>query len=181
MTPDDDLIRKLETFFRRHEIRSLEVSKGEGISRGSEISNINLRLINDKNSSDSDYPVHFKLQSQCKDIHKYLDSIRTEPSFSVNLKSTSETVDITARLSEFIDVIGDRVKSALKEQTVQNIRYVGNTFILNNSTRFRVLSDEGEGRLNIEVLTKDKPLDAKLTASGLLDGLYLGSIKLLDA
>lgn len=29
MTPDDDLIRKLETFFRRHEIRSLEVSKGK--------------------------------------------------------------------------------------------------------------------------------------------------------
>jgi hypothetical protein len=34
--------------------------------------------------------------------------------------------------------------------------------------------------LNIELLSTDKPLDAMLTASGLLDGLYLGSIKLVS-
>ena len=88
---------------------------------------------------------------------------------------------VNNKLRSFIEIIRDRVKSAQKEQSVQNITYVGNTFILNNSTKFKVLSDEGEGRLKIEVLTKDKPLDALLTASGLLDGLYLGSIKLIDS
>ena len=179
---DKDTEELLERFFRRYDIRSLQVSKGLGITNLTEISDISMHLIKDRSNPNDDYLVEFKLQRDCADMHLYLESIETEPSFSVKLAATDESMSqaLGEKLTSFIELIRERVKSALKEQQVQNITYVGNTFILNNSTKFKVLSDEGEGRLNIEVLTKDKPLDAMLTASGLLDGLYLGSIKLVE-
>ncbi|NKB37137.1 MAG: hypothetical protein GKR93_08180 [Gammaproteobacteria bacterium] len=181
---DEETTEVISRFFRRYEIRSLAVSKGLGITNQTEISDITMHLINDAAKPESDYLVEFKLQRECADIHHYLKSIQSEPTFSIELDSAlskKESQSIKEKLNSFVDLIRERVKSALKEQQVQNITYVGNTFILNNSTKFKVLSDEGEGRLNIEVLTKDKPLDALLTASGLLDGLYLGSIKLAES
>ena len=173
----------LSRFFRRYDIRSLEVRKGLGITNLTEISDITMHLVKDRSNPEEDYLVEFKLQRECADIHLYLESIQTEPAFDIKLAAVDESLAqaLDEQLLAFIELIRERVKSALKEQQVQNITYVGNTFILNNSTRFKVLSDEGEGRLNIEVLTKDKPLDAMLTASGLLDGLYLGSIKLVES
>ena len=169
-------------FLKRYEIRSMQIERGLGITNSTEISDINIMFIKDEDDESLDYSVQFKLQSNCADIFNYLKAIeaRTEPDVELNLQLTpkdSETVN--SKLQSFIDLIRERVISAQKEEKVQNIAFVGNTFILNNSTTFKVLSDEGEGRLNIELLSTDKPLDAMLTASGLLDGLYLGSIKLV--
>ena len=171
-------------FFERYEIRSISIEKGLGITNSTEISDINLLFITEQDDPGSNYTVEFKLQRECADISQTIKAIHTEPEFSIELTPQSDNInpeELNEKLRSFIDTIRDRVISALKEQTVQNISYVGNTFILNNSTRFKVLSDEGEGRLNIEVLTLDKPLDALLTASGLLDGLYSGSIKLVES
>ncbi len=170
-------------FFERYEIRSISIEKGLGITNSTEISDINMLFIKEQTDQSLDYSVEFKLQRECADISQYIKAINTGPEFTIELTQGANNIDpqvLNDKLQNFIEAIRDRVKSALKEQTVQNISYVGNTFILNNSTKFKVLSDEGEGRLNIEVLTKDKPLDALLTASGLLDGLYLGSIKLVE-
>jgi hypothetical protein len=60
---------------------------------------------------------------------------------------------------------------------VQNITYLGNTFVLNNKTVFDVVDDEG-GRLSIEMHRGNERRPAMLLASALLDGLYDGSIKL---
>ncbi len=174
----------ISDLFRRFDIRSMSVNKGSGITKQSEISDINLMFIKDEKDESLDYSVKFKLQHECADIWQFLKAITAEPEFSIELTQQSEKLDgkiVNDKLKSLIDIIRDRVKSAQKEQSVQNISYVGNTFILNNSTKFKVLSDEGEGRLNIEVITEGTHLDAKLTASGLLDGLYLGSIKLLDS
>jgi len=171
-------------FFERYEIRSISIEKGLGITNSTEIRDINMLFIKEQTDQSLDYSVEFKLQRECADISQYIKAINTGPEFTIELTQGANNIDpqvLNDKLQNFIEAIRDRVKSALKEQTVQNISYVGNTFILNNSTRFKVLSDEGEGRLNIEVLTKDKPLDALLTASGLLDGLYLGSIKLVES
>ena len=171
-------------FFERYEIRSISIEKGLGITNSTEISDINMLFIKEQTDQSLDYSVEFKLQRECADISQYIKAINTGPEFTIELTQGANNIDpqvLNDKLQNFIEAIRDRVKSALKEQTVQNISYVGNTFILNNSTKFKVLSDEGEGRLNIEVLTKDKPLDALLTASGLLDGLYLGSIKLVES
>ena len=171
-------------FFERNEIRSISIEKGLGITNSTEISDINMLFIKEQTDQSLDYSVEFKLQRECADISQYIKAINTRPEFTIELTQGANNIDpqvLNDKLQNFIEAIRDRVISALKEQTVQNISYVGNTFILNNSTRFKVLSDEGEGRLNIEVLTKDNPLDALLTASGLLDGLYLGSIKLVES
>lgn len=170
-------------FFRRFEIRSMTIKKGLGITNNTEISDITLLFIKEQENQSLDYSVQFKLQKECADISQYIESINTEPEFYIGLTQQSGKISadlLNDKLQTFINIIRDRVKSAQKEQKVQNISYVGNTFILNNSTKFKVLSDEGEGQLNIEVLTLDLPLDAKLTASGLLDGLYLGFIKLVE-
>lgn len=184
IVPNEKTLALTSDFFRRFGIRSVTIKKGLGITKNIEISDINLLFVEEREHQNPDYSVQFKLQKECADISQYLVSINTEPEFSIELSKQSEKINaelLNDKLQAFIGIIGDRVKSAQKEQKVQNISYVGNTFILNNSTKFKVLSDEGEGRLNIEVLTKDLPLDAKLTASGLLDGLYLGFIKLVES
>ena len=174
----------MSDFFTQFKILSMKIDKGLGVTNSIEISDINFQFIEDRAEESLDYSVEFKLQQESADICQYLKAIITEPEFSVELTSLSNRTDaeiLNNKLQTFIELIRERIKSAQKEQIVQNISYVGNTFILNNSTKFKVLSDEGEGRLNIEILTKDLPLDALLTASGLLDGLYLGSIKLIES
>jgi hypothetical protein len=169
-------------FLKRYEIRSMHIDRGLGITNSTEISNINIMFIKVEADESLDYSVQFKLQSCCADSFQYLKSIKAgaEPGIELNSRlTTKDSETVNYKLQSFIDLIRERVISAQKEEKVQNISYVGNIFILNNSTKFKVLSDEGEGRLNIELLSTDKPLDAMLTASGLLDGLYLGSIKLV--
>ena len=169
-------------FLQRFEIRSITIAKGVGITKSAEISDISIFLIKQQDDKNLDYCVEFKLQNEGADICQYLVAVTTIPEFSITLTQQCQDMCkdiVNDKICGFVDIIRERVKSTLKEQKVQDITFVGNTFILNNSTKFKVLSDEGEGRLNIEVLTKDLPLDAKLTASGLLDSLYLGSIKLI--
>lgn len=177
-------LRVVETFCRRYEIRSLKVEKGQGITGSVEISDVTLILLKDaENNDEQEHIIEFKLQRESAGIFRYLVSIATEPELRIELGEAATRLDeqaLNGCVQDFIGVITPRVKSALKEERVQNIRYVGNTFVLNNSTVFRVLSDEGEGRLNIEVLSEGQPMDAVLTASGLLDGLYLGSIQLVE-
>ena len=60
---------------------------------------------------------------------------------------------------------------------MQNIEYLGNTFVLNGKTVFDVVADE-DGRLTIEMHKGEKRQRAMLLASSLLDGLYDGSIRL---
>lgn len=80
-------------------------------------------------------------------------------------------------LSDFFKRIEKRLGKIRHEQSVQNITYLGNTFVLNNKTIFDVVDDEG-GRLSIEMHRGDERRPAMLLASALLDGLYDGSIKL---
>ena len=181
--PSNETLQMVESFCRRNEIRSLTVERDEGITSSTEISNINLTLVKDNDGDSSEYIVDFKLQYESSDIFRYLREISIGTRTSIQLTEEAERHEpgfIDQQLRDFIKNIVERVKSARKEETVQNIKYVGNTFILNNATVFKVLSDEGEGRLNIEVLSEVQPMDAVLTASGLLDGLYLGSIRLVE-
>ncbi len=180
---DEKKLTLAADYFSRNELRSLTIKRGLGITKNTEISDIDIMFIKDKEDEKLDYSVKFKLQTECADIFHFVRTINTRPTFSIELTKEAEKMQIelvNEKLLSLIEIIRDRVKSAQKEQKVQNISYVGNTFILNNSTKFKVLSDDGEGRLNIEILTRDMPMDALLTASGLLDGLYLGSIKLAE-
>ena len=181
---DEKTLTQASDYFSRNELRSLTIKRGLGITKNTEISDIDIIFIKDKEDEKLDYSVKFKLQTECADIFHFVRAINTSPTFSIELTKETKKMQaelVNEKLLSLIEIIRDRVKSAQKEQKVQNISFVGNTFILNNSTKFKVLSDDGEGRLNIEILTRDMPMDALLTASGLLDGLYLGSIKLAES
>ena len=80
-------------------------------------------------------------------------------------------------LADFFKRIETRLEKIRHEQSVQNITYLGNTFVLNNKTLFDVVGDE-DGRLAIEMHRGEERRPAVLLASALLDGLYDGSIKL---
>jgi hypothetical protein len=82
-------------------------------------------------------------------------------------------------LSSFFQRIETRLEKIRHEQSVQNITYLGNTFVLNNKTVFDVVGDE-DGRLSIEMHRGGERQPAVLLASALLDGLYDGSIKLRE-
>jgi hypothetical protein len=180
----ESTLTQVADYFSQNEIRSMTIKRGLGITKNTEISDIDLMFIKDQGNQELDYSIKFKLQTECADIFRYIKAIKTMPIFTVELAEDSDKIQaeiVNEKLLSLIEIVRERVKSAQKEQKVQSISYVGNTFILNNSTKFRVLSDDGEGRLNIEILSKDLPMDALLTASGLLDGLYLGSIKLAES
>ena len=80
-------------------------------------------------------------------------------------------------LELFLKRLENRLEKIRHEQSVQNITYLGNTFVLNNKTVFDVVGDE-DGRLSIEMHRGGERQPAMLLASALLDGLYDGSIKL---
>ena len=94
----------------------------------------------------------------------------------VHLEHGSAGAD-EAALAGFFRRIESRLAKIQHEQSVQNITYLGNTFILNNKTVFDVVADE-DGRLGIEMHRGEERRPAMLLASALLDGLYDGSIKL---
>jgi hypothetical protein len=81
-------------------------------------------------------------------------------------------------LGRFFAAIESRLAKIQHEQSVQNITYLGNTFVLNNKTVFDVMDDD-DGRLTIEMHRGDERQQAMLLASSLLDGLYDGSIRLV--
>jgi hypothetical protein len=80
-----------------------------------------------------------------------------------------------AVLRRFFRRIESRLEKVRHEQSVQNVAYLGNTFILNNKTVFDVVADE-DGKLTIEMHRGGERRTAMLLASALLDGLYDGSI-----
>ena len=94
----------------------------------------------------------------------------------VHVEHGGAGTDETA-LADFFRRIETRLAKIQHEQSVQNITYLGNTFILNDKTVFDVVGDE-DGRLSIEMHRGDERKPAMLLASALLDGLYDGSIRL---
>jgi hypothetical protein len=83
---------------------------------------------------------------------------------------------IAGKVRDFIAAIRERVEKIHKEQSILGTQPVGKIFVLNNKTRFKVLADDGEGQLSIEIMDKEGGREARLGANDLLDGLYVGLI-----
>lgn len=112
-----------------------------------------------------------------------MKNITAKPTLSLELTDDGSELDeeqLDKLVQKFLKLIKTRVEKAKQEQDVQSIRFVGNTFVLNKSTTFKVLSDDGDGRLNIEILGGDGLQDVMMSAHGLLDGLYTGFIELVE-
>ncbi len=166
------------SFMRNNNVSRITTNNNIDIT-GQNISDVNIFCINDKYG---DYKVSFKLGDDCAEICQYLLSVSNQPSFTIELSLHANECDesqLKSLFDHFMKLIKPRLIEAQKEQEIQSIEFIGNTFILNNHTTFTVLTDDGEGRLTIEIIgsKKDEQQPLNLSSHGLLDGLYLGSIK----
>ena len=173
----------ISSFFDTYEIRTLAIVEATSLDKKT-ISEVQILFIHDAKEGERDYSVKFKLLEECIDIYEYIKTFDTKTDVSVELNEKGKELsqeELDELIKTFFDTITTRVKKIRKEESVQAITYVGNTFTLYNTTTFKVLSDDGEGRLEIEILSKDKSMqEAGMTSHSLLDGLYSGAIQLVE-
>jgi hypothetical protein len=152
----------------RYGVRSVTLSQATGVVDDAEaVCNITLDF-------DDDYRVQFKLPAHATPFSEGV--VAMSAGGEVTLEEGRDTVS-EETLSSFFRDIESRLDKIQHEQDVQNITYLGNTFVLNNKTVFDVIADD-EGRLTIDMHRGDTRQQAMLLASSLLDGLYDGSIVL---
>lgn len=176
-------------FFKQYHVISIEVMASSGICEQTPVADILVMCEREPGEADSRYQVNFKLQQQAAEIAQYLLCIETGPPARVWLRPEHPLVwwrDSASKLSQqasgqllkdFINNITIRIKEAKREQSIQSIQFVGNHFVLNNTTVFKVLSDDGNGRLSIDIQGDGGEQSLLLSAHGLMDGLYMGAIK----
>lgn len=169
-------------FLASNGIQSIEINRNVNFKNDREISDVVLHNSHDVQGQTSNYRVAFKLQEAGADSYQFFSRITAQPlaiAFT-DQGQQLEPQERERRIQEFLALIKTRAEKARQEQEVQSIKFVGNTFILNRSTTFKVLADDGEGRLDIEILSGEGLQEAMLSAHGLLDGLYTGFIELVE-
>lgn len=170
-------------FLDTNEVQSISIAPNVNFNGGRQISDVILVGNQEVEGVAEDCQVSFKLQDEGADLCQYLKNITAKPTLSLELTDDGSELDeeqLDKLVQKFLKLIKTRVEKAKQEQDVQSIRFVGNTFVLNKSTTFKVLSDDGDGRLNIEILGGDGLQDVMMSAHGLLDGLYTGFIELVE-
>jgi len=166
-------------FFETYRIRSIGISVGADI-RKDVISEVEINFYRDADNDAAGYVVSFKLLDKASDAHRYLRGF-DGPLSTIRVQLTEEADGmgqsaIAHKVRDFITAIEKRVEKIHKEQSILGIQPVGRIFILNHKTRFKVVAEDGEGQLSIELLDKESGRAAKLGANDLLDGLYVGLI-----
>ena len=120
------------------------------------------------------YRVQFKLQGELALLGESLSRIDADGTLTA-MAGQGDSAAQEPLLERFFKSIEGRLQRIRHEQEVQNIRYLGNTFVLHGRTVFDVVADE-DGRLTLEMHRGSERQQAMLLASALLDGLYDGSI-----
>lgn len=177
--PDERIQSRLGAFFDKYLILGIGVV-ASGDIRNTEASEVEVRFASEADTAKPAYQVSFKLLNAGSDSHRYLDAIeKRSGAFTLQLTEIGRELGpdaIADKVRALLDAIEDRVAKVHREQSIMGIQPVGETFLLNNKTRFKVISDDGEGHLRIELLDRDGDNTASLLANDLLDGLYVGLI-----
>jgi len=165
------------TFFRRHGIYAITLTPMSGITAAHSVCDLGIEFAADKNHTD--YRAQFKLQGDEASIGDLVTHIDATGRLKL-AESQSESSSLHAVLESFLKAIETRVAKVRHEQSVQSVTFLGNRFMLNGKIEFTVVEDV-EGRLKIELHKGEDRQPAVLLASSLLDGLYDGSIQLLNS
>lgn len=168
--------QKVGDFFERHGIQTITLTPMAGVTDAHRVCDLALEFSGDDNHAP--YRAQFKLQSDEALIGDTLRRIDATGQLQL-VEGESTTPAINADIDSFFRAIATRVAKVRHEQSVQSVKFLGNSFILNAKTVFTVVEDN-EGRLSIELHKGKERQPAMLMASSLLDGLYDGSIALLD-
>jgi hypothetical protein len=177
---DDSTQAAIRHFVNQFDVKSLETAENCGIRPGHEVTDLVLYCGKEIDGKPEQYKVQFKLAEEHNTVNRYLLKLEAEPELTIKLgdkpdELASGMMDIELR--NFFRFITARMIKAKQEEDIQSIPFVGNTFVLNRVTTFKVLSDDGDGRLTIQVLKSDREQELMLSAHGLMDGLYTGFIK----
>ena len=175
-----DVIRDVHQFFTALSIRTITLGANTCIKNREPVTDVIVQCVSD---GGSEYTVSFKLQTICADMFRYLMKIETAQEIKVTFTQAAldmATEERQTLLDRFLRTINHRIRAAKKEQEIQSIKYLGNTFELNKKTVFKVTSDDGEGHLGIEILGNPVSQELKLSSHDLLDGLYSGAIRQLQ-
>ena len=158
-------------YFKRYAISRIALETQPGVVDSAErVCNLNLTF-------EPGYQVQFKLLGKEALLAERITGL--SPNGVVTTVSGGDATDLEVELEAFFKSIESRLDRIEHEERVQSIVFLGNTFVLNNKTVFDVVKDE-DGRLTIEMHRGTDRQIAMLLASSLLDGLYDGSITLLD-
>jgi len=164
------------TFFARHKILTITLTPMAGVTSAHRVCDLEIEFSGDNDPAT--YHAQFKLQGNEARIGDRLRRISASGKLQwIDHHSGSATRESV--LETFFRDIDSRITKLQQEQSVQAIRFPGNSFVLHGKTVFTVLEDV-EGRLSIELHKGDDRQPAVLLASSLLDGLYDGSIQMLD-
>lgn len=122
-----------------------------------------------------EYRASFSLEGEDARIGEFVSSV--DASGEITLADLRDgRGSPSAVLAPFLRQIENRIAKIEQEQSIQRIRFLGNSFLLHGTTLFTVVSDE-DGRLGIEIHKGSDRQSANLMAGNLLDGLYDGSIQ----
>lgn len=175
-----EIRRSIEQFFRAHALKRIDLSPSTDINGRNTVTDVAASC---RSQQGGDYSINFKLQADAADISEFLVRMAVTPEVAVVFTEAGLALAAAGRaalLQRFLHSVDRRIREAKKEQEIQSIQYLGNTFELNKQTVFTVISDDGEGHLGIEILGKPPSQPLKLSAHGLLDGLYMGIIRQLE-
>jgi hypothetical protein len=174
------IVNEIDRLLGSLRVKRIRLGENTGINGRHMITDVFVLCESDKGA---DYNISFKLLSICADISQHISTIEMIPEITVQFTDTALAMSVEEReqlLDRFLSTVGRRIREAKKEQEIQSIQYLGNTFELNKKTVFKVISDDGEGHLGIEILGSPDTGELKLSAHGLLDGLYSGFIRELE-
>lgn len=179
-TQSDRTLALIKNFLKQFQVGRMSVRKTSGIDDQT-VADVSLLCLGDNSTHcKEDYQVSFKLQGRDVEICDYLICVEACNEFEVSFSDKASSGDaalLHEKIKRFLTTISPRVREAQKEQEIQCIPFVDNTFVLYGKTTFKVLSDDGEGNLAIDILGELTNQELKMSSHGLLDGLYTGAIK----
>lgn len=158
-----------KTWFERYALGHISLAMALGVVESADrVCNLTITFV-------PGYQVQFKLLGTQAQLGELVTEIF--PDGRVVTTEAASTAELEGLLLQFFLGIESRLDRIQHEQYVQNVTFLGNTFVLNNRTVFDVVADD-DGRLTIEMHRGGERQPAMLLASSLLDGLYNGSITL---
>lgn len=173
----DQTVRDLVTgFCERHGIRNIRLTPMAGVTANYRVCNLEFEFV--QSGQHAAYEANFKLQDADAGIGDMISEISANGDVKL-VDGPQQALEPVAALKAFFSMVEKRLRKVSQEQSVQSVTFLGNSFLLHGTTTFTVVDDD-EGRLTIEIHKGDDRQQARLLASSLLDGLYDGSIHLLE-
>ena len=163
----------IQEFCSRYAISSIWLTDGLGVNDRDRIRNVDIRFIGKLDDASGETSVKFKLKGREADLCSSITTIFADG----RIDAAGLVQDQELEVARFFSAINTRVAKIHHEQSIQSIKFLGSTFSINQKIRFTVTADDG-GKLTIILDHEDGPQTVVMSSSGLLDGLYDGSIQL---